>query len=76
MTIKTREGREIELKQEKVYSLRMQLPGRVILPGDVGYFVIHPETPATKLNGDPRAAVGGHLFANTADLLKNLVVGL
>jgi len=35
--IKTREGREIELKQDKVDSLRMQLPGRVILPGDTGY---------------------------------------
>jgi hypothetical protein len=37
LLVKTREGREIELNQDKVASLRMQLPGRVIVPGDPGY---------------------------------------
>jgi FAD/FMN-containing dehydrogenase len=35
--MKTREGREIELKQDKVDSLRMHLRGPVFLPGDTGY---------------------------------------
>jgi len=37
MKMKTREGREIELKQDKLDSLRMQLQGQVLLPGDAGY---------------------------------------
>ena len=37
MKMKTREGREIELKQDKLDSLRMHLQGPVFLPGDVGY---------------------------------------
>lgn len=39
MKMKTREGREIELKQDKLDSLRMQLQGQVLLPGDAGYEV-------------------------------------
>ena len=35
--MKTREGNEIELKQDKLDSLRMQLRGSVFLQGDVGY---------------------------------------
>jgi FAD/FMN-containing dehydrogenase len=35
--MKTREGREIELKQDKLDSLRMRLRGPVFLPGDTGY---------------------------------------
>ncbi len=37
MKMKSREGREIELKQEKADSLRMRLRGPVFLPGDAGY---------------------------------------
>lgn len=37
MKMKTREGREIELKQDKLDSLRMHLKGPVFLPGEVGY---------------------------------------
>lgn len=37
MEAKSREGREIDLKQDKVESLRMRLRGPVFLPGDTGY---------------------------------------
>jgi FAD/FMN-containing dehydrogenase len=35
--MKTREGREIELKQDKVDGLRTRLRGPMFLPGDTGY---------------------------------------
>lgn len=37
MKIKTREGHEIELEQDKLDNLRMQLQGQVLLPGNAGY---------------------------------------
>jgi hypothetical protein len=37
MKMITREGREIELKQDKLDSLRMRLRGPVFIPGDAGY---------------------------------------
>src|SRR5512145_2583039 len=37
MKMKTKEGREIELKQDTLDSLRMRLRGPVFLPDDVGY---------------------------------------
>ena len=37
MKMKTREGREVELTQDKLERLRMQLRGPVCLPGDAGY---------------------------------------
>ncbi len=37
MKVKSREGREIDLKQDRVDNLRMRLRGPVFLPGDIGY---------------------------------------
>src|SRR5436189_134556 len=37
MKMKTREGREIELQQDKLDSLRMRLRGSMLLSGDAGY---------------------------------------
>ncbi len=65
MNMKTKEGREIELKQDTLDSLKIRLRGPLFIPGDVGY-----EESRTVWNGmiDKRPAVVAHCLG-VADVI-------